>query len=238
MLELEKVTKRFGGLIAVNNVDLIVKPGEITGLIGPNGAGKTTLINCITGFHKINSGLIKLNGDNITNKGVDYISNKGIRRTFQIEKSFKELTVLENIACGLVSKNRNIKENMEEAKKVAELFGLQNQINAFAKNLTIQTRKRLELARAYAIHPRIIILDEVMAGCTDYEIDEVLEIIKKMASEKISVIIIEHIMKAIMSISEKVVVLNEGKKIAEGSPLEISKNPRVIEAYLGEELAA
>lgn len=233
MLQINKVSKFFGGLKATNQVDLEIQPKEIIGLIGPNGAGKTTLTNLICGFHPVDEGTILLNDQDITNKGADFIARQGIARTFQVEKSFKDLTVLENITIGVLMHNHNIKEAIAKAEQIAEKFQLDNQKNVLASSLTIQSRKLLEFARAYATNPKLIILDEVMAGLTSREIDEQLELIQKIVSEGVSFLIIEHIMQVIMSVSHRIIVLQEGTKIAEGTPKEILSNPLVIEAYLG-----
>lgn len=233
MLRIQKVSKFFGGLKATDRVDLELEPREIVGLIGPNGAGKTTLVNLICGFLPVDEGKIVLNGQDITNKGSDFVARQGIARTFQVEKSFKDLTVLENITIGALMRESSVREAIAKASRIAEKFKLADQKDLLAGSLTIQSRKLLEFARAYATNPKIIILDEVMAGLTAREIDEQLALIQEIIKEGASFLIIEHIMQVIMSISNRIVVLQEGAKIAEGSPREIINNPLVIEAYLG-----
>jgi len=237
ILECRKVTRNFGGLIAVSNIDLSIEPGEIVGLIGPNGAGKTTLFNLISGAIPCKSGTITLKGKKISGLKPNQISRRGLARTFQTAKVFKEMPVLTNVMLGaLFGRAPNLSST--DADKVAaeclEFVGLSTMKEAPAKDLTIVNQKRLEVARALATRPDLLMLDELMAGLNPTEVAQGMELIKKIQSKGITILIIEHVMKAIMSICNRIIVLNHGEKIAEGTPQEIAANATVIEVYLGE----
>ncbi len=239
ILEVDKVTKRFGGLTANNKVSFKLKRGEILGLIGPNGAGKTTLFNVITGVLKPDEGRVVFKGEDITGKPPHEITRKGIAKTHQIVKPFNDMTVLENAMVGALFGKRARQISISEAKEIAleslKLVGLENFADELAGKLNLHQKKMLELARALSAEPELLLLDEVLAGLNPKEIEESLEIIREVKGERgLSVIMIEHVMHAVMNISERIVVLHYGRKIAEGTPEEIANNPEVITAYLGE----
>lgn len=237
ILEGFNVKKYFGGIIALRGVDFKVKEGEILGLIGPNGAGKTTLFNIICGFYKPTDGIIKFNGIDITKLRPSEICHMGIGRTFQIVRPFTNLTVLENVMAGaLFGKKKRI--DLDEAKKKAleylEFVGLIHKKDFLMKDLNLIERKFVEIARALATDPRILLLDEPLAGLNPVEISEASMLIRRIRDELgITVFWIEHVMRAIMKVAERIIVLNYGEKIAEGPPEKISKDPNVIKAYLG-----
>jgi len=238
ILEGEKVTKYFGGLAAVVNVDFYINQGEIVGLIGPNGAGKTTLFNLISGAFPPTLGTISLKGEDITRLKPHQICKRGIARTFQLGKLFPNMTVLENVLLGtLFGSSTSIRaaDAQREAKELLELVGLSGKEGLIAQDLTLAAQRRLEIARALATKPELLLLDEVMAGLNPTELAEALELVKKIREDKgITVFLIEHVMKAIMGISERIMVLHHGEKIAEGTPEEITTNKTVIKVYLGE----
>jgi len=238
LLQVRKVNKKFGGLWALQEVDMEVSKGNIFGLIGPNGAGKTTLFNVITGFYHCDSGNIQFEGKDITRKKSFEISRLGICRTFQIVKPFKDMTVLGNATIGALSKVRKVPEAMECARESLQVVGLADRQNILAGSLTVSDRKRLEIARALASQPRLLFLDEVMSGLRPTEVFETIDLIKKIHDFGITIVIIEHIMSAIMRLCDRIIVLHHGQKIGEGSPKEISKNDSVIQAYLGEDYIA
>jgi len=233
ILELRKVTKVFGGLTAVDNVSFEVRRGEILGLIGPNGAGKSTIVSLIMGVYKPNSGDVFFQGDSLLKFKPNQVVEKGICRTFQVEKPLLNMTVTGNVLIGALLRTRDRKEALEQSKKIIERVGLERVAHILAKNLTVQDRKRLELARSLATRPTVLLLDEVMAGLTPVEIDQSLDLLRNLRKEGLSILIIEHVMRAIMNISDRIVVLDYGKKIAEGGPKEIAHDPAVVEAYLG-----
>ena len=235
LLEINRLTKDFGGLRAVDRLDLTIEDGMIFGLIGPNGAGKSTAFNCIAGLYSASSGRVLYKDDDITNLKPYDVCRRGIARTFQLVKPFPNKSVLKNVTVGsfLWSKNRD--EAEEKALEVLEFVGLTDKRNVLGKSLTIADRKRLELARALATDPTLLLLDEVMAGLRPAEVEEVITIIRKINERGITIFLIEHIMQAIMSLSDLIVVIHYGKKIAEGQPEEIASNEQVIKAYLGEE---
>jgi branched-chain amino acid transport system ATP-binding protein len=241
MLEGTKVTKYFGGLPALKDVDFSLEKGEILGLIGPNGAGKTTLFNVISGFYSPTSGTVRFEDRAIIKLKPHQICRLGIGRTFQIVNPFLNLTVLENVAMGVLF-GRNEKASVEEARDIAlrhlEFVNLQSRKDDQAKNLNIIERKQLEIARALGTEPKLILLDEPLCGLNPTEIKGACSLVTKIREElNITVFWIEHVMKAIMGTAERIVVLDSGEKIAEGPPLEISRNKRVIQAYLGDEKA-
>jgi branched-chain amino acid transport system ATP-binding protein len=235
LLEIQNISKIFGGLTAINNLSCAVDSGDIVGLIGPNGAGKTTLFNCISGFFKPESGRIIFDNGDITGVRPDLICHRGVARTFQNVKSFGEMTLLDNVMVGSFSAAKTKAESRDIAIDSLEFVGLIDRADDLAKDLTIGNRKKLEVARAIATNPQLLLLDEVMAGLNSTELQQMLLLLRELNARGIAILLIEHIMAAVMNLSKKVIVIHHGEKIAEGLPSEVSTNKLVIEAYFGEE---
>jgi branched-chain amino acid transport system ATP-binding protein len=235
ILEIEGVTKRFGGFTAVNRLTLDVKPGERFGLIGPNGSGKTTLINCVSGSLPVDGGRIRFDGQEITNLPAHRRTRLGIVRSFQIPKPFTSMTVLENLEIPLeYAAHRRAREADADAAEILRAIGLESKAHLRPAGLTQIEMRKLELARAMAARPKLLISDEAMAGLSSAEVDDILAILFRLSEQGITIIMIEHIMRAVMRFSERIVVLDAGERIAEGTPDEIVRNPAVEKAYLGE----
>lgn len=235
LLKIESVTKKFGGLSAVSDVSFEVEQGTILGLIGPNGAGKTTLFNCINGTLPITAGRIVFDGTDITRMKSFEIAKLGIARSYQIVQPFGNMTTLQNAMVGGFCKTNVYREAAEIALKSLELVHLGQKKDLVAKHLNLGERKKLEIAKALSTQPKLLLLDEVMAGLTPTEVQEMVRIIHSINETGVTLIIIEHIMEAIMSLSKRIVVLNFGKRIMEGTPEEVSTSQQVIEAYFGVE---
>jgi len=233
ILELRSLRKVFGGLVAVYDVSFAIRRGEIVGLIGPNGAGKSTIVGLIMGAHKADGGDILFGGESIVGLRTDEAVALGIGRTFQIEKPLLNMTTRGNVMIGAMLHKPHRQEALAEADNIIERVGLDQVAHTLAKNLTPQDRKRLELARVLVTHPSLLLLDEVMAGLTPAEIDQTLALLRELRDEGLSILVIEHVMRAVMSVSDRVVVLDHGKKICEGTPEDVVCDARVIEAYLG-----
>jgi branched-chain amino acid transport system ATP-binding protein len=234
LLEVIDVRKRFGGLQAVAGVSLDVDPAEIVGLIGPNGAGKTTLFHLISGFLTPDEGDVRLDGASTRGLEPHQVCRRGLARTFQIVKPFQGLTVLENVRVGALARTRAFAAATRKAREILALVGLEDQAGRAARGLTLADRKRLELARALATEPRLLLLDEVMAGLTPIETERIIELCRAINARGIAILLIEHVMRAVMALSRRIVVLNQGQLIATGPPGVIARAPEVVEAYLGE----
>ncbi|MCX5917941.1 MAG: ABC transporter ATP-binding protein [Deltaproteobacteria bacterium] len=233
ILNVKNLTMKFGSLAAVDDVSLSVRKGEIIGLIGPNGAGKTTFFNCLTGYLTPQNGAVQFDGHPITGMRPNRICRFGLARTFQIVQVFREMATWENVIVGAFCRTANSAEAYRETMEILKFTGLYEKKDSLVGNLTIADHKRLEISKALATKPHLLMLDEAMAGLNATETIEAIELIKKIRDRGITLIVVEHVMEVIMSISEKVVVFDSGKKIAEDTPEKIVKNPRVIEAYLG-----
>ena len=233
LLEVEGLTKRFGGLVANDAVDLRVGEREIVGLIGPNGAGKTTFFNCMTGQLRIDAGRVVFGGFDVTNRPPEVVARAGIARTFQIVKVFKEMTVLDNVMVGAFLRELRVSAARVRALAALEVVGLAAQAGATAGELPVALQKRLELARAVATGPRLIVLDEALSGLTPAETQDALVVVRALRDRGIALLVVEHVMEVIMTVSDRVVVLDRGRRIAEGPPAAIAHDARVIEAYLG-----
>jgi branched-chain amino acid transport system ATP-binding protein len=235
ILQAENLSKSFGGLAALKAVSFGIEEGEILGLIGPNGAGKTTLFNVISGFFRPDQGRVVFAGEPVSHLNAPSLCRCGLVRTFQVVKPFGNLTALQNVMVGSFLRTADPGLAREQALEVMELVGLSGRQDTAAKSLTISDRKRLEVARALATRPRLLLLDEVMAGLNPTELVQMLEILKRIRERGVTLLVIEHIMAAIMTISERILVLHHGEKIAEALPKEVASDKRVIDAYLGEE---
>lgn len=234
LLELDAVSKRFGGLDANRDVSLVVEEGQIVGLIGPNGAGKTTLFNCVSGFFPPTSGSIRFAGREIAGWAPERVLRAGLARTFQVVRTFPEMTVLDNVMIGAFARTNRAGEARARAAELLDLTGLAGRAHARGADLTIADKKRLELTRALATQPRLLMLDEVMAGLNPAERAQAVDLIRAIRDRGTTVLLVEHVMEVVMPISDHVVVLDSGRKIAEGPPRTVVRDPDVIAAYLGE----
>jgi branched-chain amino acid transport system ATP-binding protein len=239
ILDVQGLTRRFGGVVAVNDVSLSLAPGEIVGLIGPNGAGKTTLVNLITGFLPKTAGTVRFEGRDISAAAPHLIARQGIARTFQIVQPFSEMTVFENVLAGAIFSGRNggHAAAVTMAHECLEFTGLDSHAGYLASELSLANRKHLELAKSLAMRPRLLFLDEVNAGLNTGELDAALALIRNIAARGVTIVIIEHLLKIIASLVSRIIVLHHGAKLSEGRPADVLRDPTVIKAYIGNKFA-
>jgi branched-chain amino acid transport system ATP-binding protein len=233
-LEVQGITKRFGGLTASEDVSFAVSEGEIVSVIGPNGAGKSTLFNCITGVYRPDAGRILYRGEDITRYSTHKICKLGVARTFQVVQVISDMTVLENVMTGTYLRTYTRRDVQEKAEEILRFTELYEKRNTLAPDLTIADKKRLEVSMALGTQPTLLMLDEAMAGLTPVELRGMMALIRKIRENGVTLIIVEHVMEAVMELSDRVVVINLGRKIVEGVPAEVVRNPEVIQAYLGD----